>query len=201
MSDAFEVVHRFERRMCSYTGSPFAVAVDSCTSAIALACNFHGVEVVDLPKRTYCSVPNAVIQAGGRIRWVERAWSGAYTLDPYPIVDSARRLYKDMYVSGTHMCLSFHPKKHLNLSKGGMILTDDPEAQNWYRAMRFDGRHADIPIHKDKLMGIGHHCLMTPDIAAQGLYQMMYMPDTNEDLQDVDPDLSLQEVYKSYAVE
>jgi len=54
---------------------------------------------------------------------------GAYQLKGSNVWDAALRFTADMYLPGTHMCLSFTgPYKHFKLSKGGAILTDSEEA-------------------------------------------------------------------------
>ena len=60
--------------------------------------------------------------------------TGAYQLEPTKVWDSALRFTADMYKPGTHMCCSFTgPYKHFKLSKGGVILTDDPKAEKWFK--------------------------------------------------------------------
>src|SRR3990172_1246007 len=46
MFEPYDVVRGFEEALAEYTGADFAVAVDSCTAAIFLACVFHQVETV-----------------------------------------------------------------------------------------------------------------------------------------------------------
>ena len=49
----FDTVRGFENALAEYSGSKYAVAVDSCTSALLLACAYLKVEEVTIPKRTY----------------------------------------------------------------------------------------------------------------------------------------------------
>ena len=63
----YSVVKMFEEEVAHYTGSPFAVAVDSCTNALFLCCKYYNVREVILPKKTYLSVPMSVIHAGGKV--------------------------------------------------------------------------------------------------------------------------------------
>ncbi len=200
--NAFDIVKGFEQQLADYCGSKYAVAVDSCSSALLLSCVYHKVNVVTLPKRTYVSVPNAVVLAGGQIKFEDIDWKGAYRLDPYPIIDSARRFYKGMYKEfGTdHVCISFHGKKHLNIGRGGAILLDDLEAVEWYKRARFDGRKEGVPVAEDIITVIGYHCYMHPEMAAAGMNKMLFVKDTYPDLLDHDPDLSLQPIYKDYIV-
>ena len=173
--NAFEVVRQFERRIAEYAGSKYAVAVDSCTNALFLSCmylNIKGQEVT-LPKRTYVSVPQSVIHAGGKVKFKDINWKGTYKLEPFPIVDGAKRFTKDMYEKDTLHCLSFHMKKILDIGRGGAILTDD-------------GRH-EVPLHHDEFKILGWNMYMTPEQAGRGLWKMMGLPEYNKDQSETPP--------------
>jgi dTDP-4-amino-4,6-dideoxygalactose transaminase len=179
----FKVVSMFEEEICEYTNSPYAVAVDSCTSAILLCCKYLQVKEVTIPKKTYLSVPQSIIHAGGTVKFEDITWSGIYQLKPYPIYDAAKRLTSNMYIPGTYMCLSFHMKKSLPMGKGGMILTDNKESVEWFKKMRYEGR-SEINYYRDNIELCGYNMYMTPMEAAYGLWYMMnypeYMPDQIE---------------------
>ena len=98
------------------------------------------------------------------------------------------------------ICVSFHTKKILSVGRGGAILTSSLKRANWYKQMRFDGRHEGIPVSKDQPEVIGHHCLMTPDVAASALMRLNLLPEKNEDLTDMDPDLSKLEIFDEYSI-
>ena len=101
---------------------------------------------VTIPKKTYISVPQSIVHAGGIPVFEDRPWKGVYKLEPFPIYDSAKRLTSDMYIDGTHMCLSFHLKKPLCIGKGGMIITDSKEA---YEAARGLWLLQHYPVHAE----------------------------------------------------
>ena len=67
------------------------------------------------------------------------------------------------------MCLSFQFKKHLNLGRGGAILTDDLETYTKLKKMRYDGRTDDLPWMEQDIDTIGYHYYMTPETAQSGL--------------------------------
>ena len=112
------------------------------------------------------------------------SWKGIYQLKPFPIYDAAKRLTSNMYVPGSHMCLSFHIKKHLKIGKGGMILTDNKEAVEYFRKARYEGR-SEVKYHEDMIDEEGWNMYMTPEQAARGLTLMQnypeHMPDLPED--------------------
>ena len=178
----FEVVDLFEREIAEYTGAPFAVATESCTSAILLSCAYHNVRKVTIPSNTYVSVPNSIIHAGGSVEFDEREWRGIYQLEPYPIWDSAKRLTSNMYIEGSYMCLSFHAKKLLPIGRGGMILTDDSNAVEWLKKARHDGRTEGVPLKECQFDSLGWNCYMTPEQAARGLQLLSLYPKDKEDL-------------------
>lgn len=135
INDPRDAVTIFENKIAEYAGSKYAVAVDSCTDALFLSLKYlKATDEITFPSRTYVSAPMAAVLAGCDIKFKDYEWSGIYYLDPYPVVDSAVRFTKDMYEKGTLQCLSFQIKKRLPIGKGGMILTDDPEASRWLRS-------------------------------------------------------------------
>ena len=195
----YEVTRRFEAALCEYTGAPFAVAVNSGTAALLLACQaFPGRTTVTVPARTYCSVPMAVIRAGHRVTMPEIAWRGAYRLDPLPVWDCARRFTSGMYRAGQVQCLSFATTKILGIEQGGAILHDgSPALDRWFRRMRFDGRTEGVDPHAETFDLIGHHCIMLPSIAAQLLLKLHHLPRHNPDMGEHDyPDLSKQPAFR-----
>ena len=177
----FQIVKTFEEEVARYTGAPFAVAVDSCTNAIFLACNYLKVEKVFVPKKTYLSVPQSIIHAGGQVELVDENWSGIYQLKPYPLYDAALRFTSNMYIKGSFMCLSFHYKKHLPIGKGGMILTNDELAYDWLKRARYEGR-SEKSYHQDQIDMMGWNMYMTPAEAATGLSLMQNLNLNNADL-------------------
>lgn len=178
-------VRQFEKTIANYCGAPYGVAVESCTAAIFLSCLYCKVKEVYIPKRTYHSVPLSVIHAGGNVKFDDRKWKGAYQLKPYPIWDSAIRFRKNMYIPGSFHCLSFQYSKHIPIGRGGMILTDDKKAANWFRLMRNDGRR-EIPKEKDKIKLRGWNMYMTPEQAARGLSLFYWRIHGKKDLPDID---------------
>jgi dTDP-4-amino-4,6-dideoxygalactose transaminase len=177
----FSIVKLFEEEVANYTGSLYAVAIDSCTNAIFLCCKYLKVEEVIIPQKTYLSVPQSIIHAGGKVILEDRAWSGIYDLKPYPIYDAALRFTSNMYIPNSMMCLSFHYKKHLPIGKGGMILTDDAKAAEWFKRARYEGR-GEKGYWDDTITELGWNMYMTPMEAAIGLSLMQNINLTNPDV-------------------
>jgi dTDP-4-amino-4,6-dideoxygalactose transaminase len=195
MIDAFKVVRDFEKAVADYTGAPYCVSVNSCTAALLLACAWHNVETVSIPRRTYVGVAQSILNAGGRVEFDNRDWRGSYSLDPYPIRDSARRFTSGMYRGGFE-CVSFHISKILGVDQGGAILHNSAEADAWLRRARFDGRTEGVHP-KDDGFCRGWHCYLSPSVAAQGLWKLSHLPKHNDDLPNSDySDLSLAEIFK-----
>ena len=174
--DPFDVVAFFERKIATYAGSTYAVAVDSCTNALFLCLRYVGAQgwrrfngVIKLPSRTYVSVPMACIHSGARITFEDLNWERGYYLKPTLIYDAAVSFTKNMYRPGSYYCLSFQMKKRLPIGRGGMILTNDRAAYLWLRKVRHDGRSIGVAYEKDIPKELGHHMYMTPEDAARGL--------------------------------
>jgi dTDP-4-amino-4,6-dideoxygalactose transaminase len=204
-NNPFKVVQMFEEEIADYTGSKFAVSVDNCTNAIFLVCKYLNVKEVTIPSKTYLSVPQSIIHAGGEVIFDKRNetndWTGIYQLKPYPIYDAAKRFTSNMYIPNTFMCLSFHIKKTLKISKGGMILTDDENAVKWFKKARYEGRSEKL-YHEDDIDMLGWNMYMTPQQASHGLSLMQNIPLHNADLGENDGyrDLTEFTVFKKYKI-
>lgn len=181
----YKIVKMFEEEIADYTGSPYAVSVDSCTNALFLCCKYLQVKEVEIPSKTYLSVPQSIINSGGEVVFNPslNEWKGIYQLSPYPIYDAAKRFTSGMYVPGSFMCISFHIKKHLKIGKGGMILTDNLEAVEWFKMARYEGRSEKL-YHDDNISEMGWNMYMTPQEAAHGLSLMQNIAWDNPDLDE-----------------
>jgi len=196
-----QVTAEFEVALCEYTGAKYAVAVNSCTMALLLAVRWHVMshctDGVNIPRRTYVSVPMSIIHAGEWPEFRDEDWVGSYELKPLNVWDCARSFTSGMYISGQMQCVSFHASKTLGLEQGGAILHDDDEADAWFRKARFDGRTEGVTPKDDHFDMIGWHCYMNPSTAAQGLLKLHSLPKHNQPLPNDDyPDLSQMEIFK-----
>lgn len=226
MQSPFQVVRDFEAALCEYTGAPYAVTVTSCTMALTLAVAWHlrdtwyadGERVcfsdrekmaaefpkIEIPKRTYVSVPQAIIHAGGRPTFRDENWVGAYQLEPLNVWDYARHFTSGMWLDrlrvnheGSMLCVSFHASKILGDTQGGAILHDNPEADAWLRRARFDGRTEVVAPKDDNFTQVAWHCYLSPDVAARLLHKLTVLPRHNDPLPNDDyPDLSQFEIFK-----
>jgi dTDP-4-amino-4,6-dideoxygalactose transaminase len=202
-NNPFKVVQMFEDEVADYTGAKYAVSVDNCTNAIFLVCKYLNVKEVIIPSKTYLSVPQSILHAGGEVIFDKREetnnWKGIYQLNPYPIYDAAKRFTSNMYIPNTFMCLSFHIKKHLKISKGGMILTDNEDAVKWFKKARYEGRSEKL-YHEDDIDMLGWNMYMTPQQASHGLSLMQNIPLNNDDLGENDGYRNLTEftVFKTF---
>lgn len=236
----YNVVRDLEAAICEYTGAPYCVTTNSCTMALTLAVAWHlrgehknaigfpfsGADSspfykewmrsrtpIEIPKRTYVSVPQAIIHAGGRPKFRDEEWLGAYQLKPLPVWDSARHFTSGMCigtapasspqfssfrnVAGQMVCVSFHASKILGDTQGGAILHDNPEADAWLRRARFDGRTEGVAPKDDNFQQIGWHCYMSPDVAARLLLKLSVLPKHNDPLPNDDyPELDKMEIFQ-----
>ena len=209
MNTVWDNVDLFENLVAEYAGSKYAVAVDSCTNALFLSIKYlqslerpYSLEV-EVPRKTYLSVPMMVAHCGHKIEFTKNYWKGTYKLNPLNIVDGAQRFTEGMYEKGNLHCLSFHSKKILSIGRGGMILTDDIDAYFWLRAARYDGRES---IYYNELNSrpppmLGWHMYMTPEEAVRGIEQFYKLPNKNRDSgksSDYKVNLSKLPVFKPY---
>lgn len=204
----YKITEDFEKALCDYTGAPYAITVDNQSNALFLALMYEKVKdtKITIPSRTYPSVPCEIIHAGAKVQfeYVDgKTIKGAYQLKPTKVWDSALRFTADMYIQNTHMCLSFTgPYKHLKLSKGGAILTDNYEAMLWFKRARFSGRR-ECSYHEDHFDMLGWNFYMMPELATRGLLMMGQFYNaadgSKKDMPDIEhayPDLSKFDIYK-----
>lgn len=185
MNSIWDTVDFFEKEIADYCGSKYAVAVDSCTNALFLVFKYlkntqDTTLPVQVPKKTYVSVPTSIIHAGCSIEFVDSNWVGSYKLSPYNVTDSACRFERGMHTGG-FTCLSFHFKKHISIGRGGMILTDDEKSLEWFRKSRYDGRSSYFynDILTTDIDTLGYHMYMTPEQAARGVEQFYKIKNSN----------------------
>ena len=194
-----DVVRMFEFNVAEYTGAPYAVSCDNCTTAIRICCELFEPTEVEIPAKTYLSVPQSIIQAGHKVKFNHERndWRGAYKLEGLPVWDSAKRFTSNMYLPNTLMCLSFGIKKPLKLGKGGMILTDSPDLADALRRKRWSGRSEGVDIHEDKLPFMGYNSYITPELAAWGMMMLSVYPKHAPDEENENyPDCSTYEIFK-----
>jgi dTDP-4-amino-4,6-dideoxygalactose transaminase len=207
----YKVTEQFEEELAKYTGAKFAVTVDNLSNGLFLALYYeHYINksiksnTINIPSRTYPSVPCEIIHAGLKVGWNPvkgETITGAYQLEGSNVWDSALTFTADMYKKETHMCVSFTgPYKHFKLSKGGAILTDNLKAYHWFKRARYSGRR-ECSYHDDNLDMLGWNFYMMPELAARGLLlmnQFYNIDGTKKHQQDLTlpyPDLSKFKVY------
>ena len=183
----WDAVGLFERKVAEYAGSKFAVAVDNCTDALFLCLKYlncsENLLPIHIPKQTYVSVPMTIRNAGCQYIFKDIQWKGIYQLKPYRIYDGALRFTKNMYIQDSFQCLSFHRKKVLKLTKGGMILTNDATAAEWFKTVRAAGRHPhkNILYIDEEFTEMGWNMYLPPEYAARGVLIFDQLPEFNED--------------------
>lgn len=198
----YKVTEMFEEAVAEYTGSPYAVAIDSCSNALFLCLMYENVKgkEITIPAKTFMSVPCEIIHAGAKVNFEHIEWQGCYQLKPTRIYDSALRFTSNMYKKGTLMCLSFTgPHKRLKIGKGGMILTDDKKAHDWLKRARMSGRR-EVPYMQEQFDMLGWNFYLLPELGAMGLRLMSGFYENGKPLSfpDVKPVYSDLSKYKIY---
>jgi dTDP-4-amino-4,6-dideoxygalactose transaminase len=167
----FNIVTEFEKNIAEFFGSPYAVAVVSCTHGIELCLRYTNEKKINVPKRTYLSVPFLAEKLGIEREWRDENWEDYYTVNYgfKKIIDAAVLWKKNSYVPNTYMCISFQYQKHLSLGRGGIILLDNEEDYINLKKMSYDGRIPNIPWRDQDIDYVGYHYYMTPETAQMGL--------------------------------
>ena len=168
---SFKVVNKFEKKIAKFFGAPYAVAVDSCTHGLELCIRYQQIGVINVPNRTYISVPFLANKLKIQLKWRNDNWRDCYIInnDFKPIWDAAVLWKANSYKPGSLMCISFQYQKHLSLGRGGIILCDTKEDAIALKKMSYDGRLPDIPWREQNIESYGYHYYMTPETAQLGL--------------------------------
>jgi|TARA_Y100000310_G_scaffold336657_1_gene421804 dTDP-4-amino-4,6-dideoxygalactose transaminase len=199
-NDPWDVVEMFENEVAKFAGCKYGISVDNCTDGLFLCLKYLNYDgEITIPSRTYVSVPMTIINAGCKVKFEDIEWSGIYQLNPTKVYDGATRWTEGMYEAGDgFQVVSFQIKKRIPIGKGGMILTNDENAVDWFKMMRYEGRHNEIKYEKDDFGLIGYNMYMTPEDAARGLILMKHTPKVNEDTGGAMSciDLTKQKVFK-----
>jgi len=169
---SFEVIKRFEEEIANFFGSPYAIAVDCCTHSIELCLRYNRVKKFTIPSRTYLSIAFLGDKLNIDWDWKDDEWIDYYYLGGTNIIDAAVLWKSNSYIPSTFMCLSFQFQKHLNLGRGGMILTDNKNARDELKRMSYDGRDPKKPWREQNIDTVGYHYYMTPEIAKLGLKKL-----------------------------
>ena len=168
---SFEVIKEFENKISSFFGAPYALAVDCCTHGVELCLRYKNIKKIEVPKRTYISIPFLANKLNIDLEWKDEVWTNYYYLTDN-IIDAAVLWKKNGYIPNTFMNISFQFKKHLSLGRGGIILTDNKNAAIELKKMSYDGRLPDVPWRNQNISSIGYHYYMTPEIAELGLKKL-----------------------------
>jgi dTDP-4-amino-4,6-dideoxygalactose transaminase len=177
---SFEIIKQFENEIAKFFGSKFAIAVDSCTHGLELCLRYTKETKINVPKRTYLSVPFLAEKIGLEREWRDDNWERYYTINygDKKIIDAAVLWEKNSYVPNTFMCISFQYQKHLSLGRGGVILLDNEDDYLTLKKMSYDGRLPNVPWRDQNIDTVGFHYYMTPETAQLGLDKLQTAIDT-----------------------
>ena len=196
---SFEIISEFEKSIAEFFGSPYAVAVDSCTHSIELCLRYTKETKINVPKRTYLSVPFLAEKMGLEREWRDEVWEDYYELNygEKRIIDAAVLWGKNTYVPNTFMCVSFQYQKHLSLGRGGVILLDNQDDYINLKKMSYDGRLPNIPWRDQDIDMVGFHYYMTPETAKLGLDKLQEAIETTPRKWSVNdwPDLTQMKIF------
>jgi dTDP-4-amino-4,6-dideoxygalactose transaminase len=176
----FNIVSTFENKISEFFGSKYAIAVDSCTHGLELCLRYTKETKINVPKRTYLSVPFLAEKIGLEREWRDENWEDYYSINygNKKIIDAAVLWKKNSYIPNTFMCISFQYQKHLSLGRGGVILIDNESDYISLKKMSYDGRLPNIPWRDQDIEIVGFHYYMTPETAQLGLDKLQMAIDT-----------------------
>jgi dTDP-4-amino-4,6-dideoxygalactose transaminase len=195
---SFDIIKLFELEIANFFGSPYAVATDSCTHGIELSLRYTNAIEINVPKRTYLSVPFLSNKLNIKRKWVDDEWTDYYYLTTN-VIDAAVLWKPNSYIPNTFMSISFQFRKHLSLGRGGCILTDNEEAAQQLKKMSYDGRNPNEPWAIQNINTIGYHYYMTPETAKLGIEKLPNAISSSPKKWKINdwPDLTKMDIFKN----
>jgi dTDP-4-amino-4,6-dideoxygalactose transaminase len=195
---SFDIITEFENKIANFFGSPYAIAVDSCTHGVELSLRYTKADKISVPKNTYLSIPFLANKLNIKREWRDENWLNYYYLTDH-VIDAAVLWKPKSYISGTYMSVSFQFRKHLSLGRGGIILTDNEQAAYILKKMSYDGRTPDKSWRDQNIDMIGYHYYMTPETAQLGLDKLQKAIDTTPTQWTISdwPDLTQMDIFKN----
>ncbi len=185
--DPWDLTNNFEKIVANYSGSKYAIALNSCSAAIFLCLKYFQKNKsklnknIYIPENTYCSVPMQIVHAGFKPKFKKIQWEGIYKLEPLNIIDGATRFRENQYIKGSLHCLSFHHRKILKIGIGGMILSDSKNFINWAKPKIYDGRSERKLYKNHKKFELSYHLYLPPELSLIGLQKFKKLKKINED--------------------
>ena len=194
----FDIVRELEEKISSFFGSPYAVAIDSCTHGVELALRYTKAKKISCPKRTYLSIPFLSKKLNIDLEWRDENWVDYYYITEN-VIDAAVLWKKDSYIPKTFMGISFQYQKHLSLGRGGALLLDNEESYFQIKKMSYDGRIPNTPWRDQDIDTFGLHYYMTPETAQNGVNKFQEAIETPPRQWVVSdwPDLTEMKIFKS----
>ena len=101
----FNTVTKFENELAKFFGSPYAIAIDSCTHGVELSLRYTNAKIITCPKRTYLSIPFLANKMNLELKWKDENWTDYYHLTNN-VIDAAVLWKANSYIPNTFMSIS-----------------------------------------------------------------------------------------------
>ena len=162
-------VSKFEEEFACYVGAKYACSVNSATSAIFLATIRDNPGQVCVPSMIPPVVCNAILTANCKIKFYDDTdWIGSpyilHEYKDYKIIDSAQCVRKNQFKevnSNDLMIFSFYPTKPIGGCDGGIIVSDDLDKINWFKAAVLNGMSYALNNWDRKIIFPGYKMYMS----------------------------------------
>ena len=156
-----DTIKRFEAAFAVAVGTKYAVAVNSGTTALYLACRAAGIgpgDKVGVPAITFAATANAPLLCGANVKYLDDGvdaadcthiipvWYAGHIHKPTLWVVDACHALGAMAKDGTKpgcfpamACFSLHPAKQITCGEGGVVATNDEAIVRKLRVYRNNG--------------------------------------------------------------
>jgi len=162
-------VQEFEEKFAKYVGAKYAIALNSCTSALFLSLKYVEPKKVLVPSLTFTASASVIRHNGatpvfGEINPLNYCLDVSQNVDEEidtvvpvhltgneaprywggkkVVEDSAHRIMRNTQ-GANPVCYSFYVTKNMTTGEGGMITTNDKQFYDWLKLARLHGSNKD----------------------------------------------------------
>jgi dTDP-4-amino-4,6-dideoxygalactose transaminase len=187
-----DIVQEFECAFAQYVGAKYAAFANSASSLLFLSLLKYNTEI-RLPSTIPPVVPNIIVNTNNKIEFYDDIeWVGHQYRLHDNLYDSAQEVTRDQYKklndSKALVVFSFYPTKPVGGCDGGMIVSNDKEAIDWYRMMVLNGMNYSNNNWERKQIAAGykmHGNSIQAYVANENLKKLNYKNEKLDEVRDL----------------
>jgi dTDP-4-amino-4,6-dideoxygalactose transaminase len=187
-----DAVQEFECALAEYVGAKYAAFANSASSLLFLSLLNYNT-TIQLPSTIPPVVPNVIVNTNNKIEFYDDIeWVGHQYHLHDNIYDSAQEVTRDQYKKlndpNALVVFSFYPTKPVGGCDGGMVVSNDKEAIDWYRMMVLNGMNYSSNNWERKQITAGykmHGNSIQAYVANENLKKLNYKNERLDEVRDL----------------